>query len=175
MAPRLTGGAHRRPHGAHQLAQQGANEGGFARGPRAENGDHHIAPLQFLPHAFPFLAEGLTLHRVAHLLQGLINGLEIAGRGLPAAAGRLHRLPLPLRAGAPQGLKPGPTQLGHGQSDRRHHDQQQGTHQPFRQPVTQLPEQLVEALQHHAHQEQHHQGDGDPEPEAQARHQGPGG
>ena len=113
------GAAHGGAHLAHQLAQQGPDQGGFAHRTAAKHNDLQIAPLQFGGHPLPFLAEQLPLQVIAHPLQGLIDRRQILGCSLataggvgrppwrlaasgPAAAGRLAA-----QAGGQPGLQPG--------------------------------------------------------------------
>ena len=86
------GAAHGGAHLAHQLAQQGPDQGGFAHRTAAKHNNLQITPLQFGGHPLPFLAEQLPLQVIAHPLQGLIDRRQIFGGGL-APAGGLGRPP----------------------------------------------------------------------------------
>ena len=170
------GGSHRSSHAPHQLLQQGTDQGGLAHGSTTEDHDPKIAALQLGLHADPLLLQGLPLHRIAHPFKGAVDRIEIAFRRLPTAGGPLQvqrRLTATARTdGFPlaQGLEPGQAHLGEGQSDGGEHEQHQRPDQPARKPVAELPEQLIEGLQHHRDHHQQQQGQRNPEPKALGKH-----
>ena len=142
------GGAHGRRHAAHQLVEQGSDQGGLARGAATKDGDFQVAPFQFGLQALAFLAQGFPLYLITHPIKGLVDGLQVAGGGFPAATGwRLGWAGAP-RAAVAAAAPPGQHQLGQPQGQGRQQQQHQGGDQPARQPIAQLPDQLVEALQH---------------------------
>ena len=167
VAVGVGGGAHRCPHRAHLVIEQGPDQRGFAAGAAAK--DHHaeISPLQGLLHLLALLLQGLACHVIAELRQLLIDGIEVAAGRFLAAARRcgLACLGLPALAADPW------LHQGHqGQHQGANQQQQDRPHQPSRKPVAQLPNQAVDRLHHDRQHHHNHEQAAKDQPQPRAFH-----
>ena len=154
--------------------QEGPDQRGFACGPRTKQHNHEIAPFQLGLHALPLLTQGFPLHRIAHPIEGLIDGGKVLGSRFPAVTRWRQAGSRSWPGLAGNGPQPRPGQLHQQQHEASENKGKQRLNDPARQIPTQLPVEVVDPLQQGANgdQGQHSQAGDHPQAGASAHNSG---
>ena len=154
--------------------QQGPDQRGFARRACTEQHNHKVAPFQLGLHALPLLTQSFSLHRIAHPIEGLIDGGQVLGCCFPSVTRRRQAGSRSWPGLAGNGPQPRPGQLHQQQHEASENKGKHRLNDPARQIPAQLPVEVVDPLQQGANgdQGQHSQAGDHPQAGAGAHNSG---